>query len=214
MQKRKQEAMLTSIDYQAMMHALCKMTCQNSLKKKKSETTSEGEPKPHQGPTATHSGLRTATSSGRGPSPASLPSSPSSFHLTLLCLSFTSFPSSLSLSKKPNNHLSRSKCPLLLKLSRREFFFHLQLQVQYADSSLSHSSPLCHRCSIGHSFISLYICIFISYSSGTTVVADTGDFASIDEFKPQDATTNPSLMYVTFHPHLCSLSGRSMRWSI
>lgn len=35
MQKRKQEAMLTSIDYQAMMHALCKMTCQNSLKKKK-----------------------------------------------------------------------------------------------------------------------------------------------------------------------------------
>eukprot|EP01119_Soliformovum_irregulare_P016995 TRINITY_DN5008_c0_g1_i1.p2 TRINITY_DN5008_c0_g1~~TRINITY_DN5008_c0_g1_i1.p2 ORF type:complete len:320 (-),score=116.77 TRINITY_DN5008_c0_g1_i1:173-1132(-) len=29
----------------------------------------------------------------------------------------------------------------------------------------------------------------------TTVVADTGDFQSIKEFKPQDATTNPSLLY-------------------
>ena len=29
----------------------------------------------------------------------------------------------------------------------------------------------------------------------TTVVADTGDFESIKEFKPQDATTNPSLIY-------------------
>jgi transaldolase len=29
----------------------------------------------------------------------------------------------------------------------------------------------------------------------TTVVADTGDFESIAEFKPQDATTNPSLLY-------------------
>ena len=29
----------------------------------------------------------------------------------------------------------------------------------------------------------------------TTVVADTGDFESIDTFKPQDATTNPSLLY-------------------
>ena len=28
----------------------------------------------------------------------------------------------------------------------------------------------------------------------TTVVADTGDFASMEEFKPQDATTNPSLI--------------------
>jgi len=28
----------------------------------------------------------------------------------------------------------------------------------------------------------------------TTVVADTGDFHAIDEYKPQDATTNPSLM--------------------
>jgi transaldolase len=29
----------------------------------------------------------------------------------------------------------------------------------------------------------------------TVVVADTGDFESIKEFKPQDATTNPSLIY-------------------
>src|SRR5437764_6677813 len=29
----------------------------------------------------------------------------------------------------------------------------------------------------------------------TTVVADTGDFESIREFKPRDATTNPSLIY-------------------
>ena len=29
----------------------------------------------------------------------------------------------------------------------------------------------------------------------TQVVADTGDFESIREFKPQDATTNPSLIY-------------------
>ena len=29
----------------------------------------------------------------------------------------------------------------------------------------------------------------------TTVVADTADFESIREFSPQDATTNPSLVY-------------------
>ncbi len=29
----------------------------------------------------------------------------------------------------------------------------------------------------------------------TTVVADTGDVASIQAFTPQDATTNPSLVY-------------------
>ena len=28
----------------------------------------------------------------------------------------------------------------------------------------------------------------------TTVVADTGDFQSMAEYKPQDATTNPSLI--------------------
>jgi len=30
--------------------------------------------------------------------------------------------------------------------------------------------------------------------SGTTIVSDSGDFASIDVYKPQDATTNPSLI--------------------
>jgi hypothetical protein len=29
----------------------------------------------------------------------------------------------------------------------------------------------------------------------TTVVADSGDFEAIPEYKPQDATTNPSLLY-------------------
>jgi transaldolase len=29
----------------------------------------------------------------------------------------------------------------------------------------------------------------------TTVVADTGDVETIREFKPKDATTNPSLIY-------------------
>src|SRR3954449_12211469 len=29
----------------------------------------------------------------------------------------------------------------------------------------------------------------------TKVVADTGDFESIKDFKPQDATTNPSLIF-------------------
>ncbi len=28
----------------------------------------------------------------------------------------------------------------------------------------------------------------------TVVVADTGDFGSIEKFKPQDTTTNPSLL--------------------
>ncbi len=32
-------------------------------------------------------------------------------------------------------------------------------------------------------------------SEMTTVVADTGDFAAIAEYRPQDATTNPSLLY-------------------
>jgi len=31
-------------------------------------------------------------------------------------------------------------------------------------------------------------------SCGTTVVCDSGDFATIDKYKPQDATTNPSLI--------------------
>jgi transaldolase len=31
-------------------------------------------------------------------------------------------------------------------------------------------------------------------STGTVVVCDSGDFATIDKYKPQDATTNPSLI--------------------
>ena len=31
-------------------------------------------------------------------------------------------------------------------------------------------------------------------ATGTTVVSDSGDFASIAKYKPQDATTNPSLI--------------------
>jgi len=33
-------------------------------------------------------------------------------------------------------------------------------------------------------------------ATGTTVVCDSGDFATIDKYKPQDATTNPSLILV------------------
>ncbi len=29
----------------------------------------------------------------------------------------------------------------------------------------------------------------------TTIVADTADIASIEQYKPTDATTNPSLIY-------------------
>ena len=29
----------------------------------------------------------------------------------------------------------------------------------------------------------------------TTVVADTGDFKQLEKYKPQDSTTNPSLIY-------------------
>ena len=31
-------------------------------------------------------------------------------------------------------------------------------------------------------------------ASGTTVVCDSGDFATIEKYRPQDATTNPSLI--------------------
>ena len=31
-------------------------------------------------------------------------------------------------------------------------------------------------------------------ATGTTVVCDSGDFNTIDKYKPQDATTNPSLI--------------------
>jgi transaldolase len=40
----------------------------------------------------------------------------------------------------------------------------------------------------------------------TTVVADTGDFESIRQFAPQDATTNPTLIYkATTHPEYAPL---------
>ena len=40
----------------------------------------------------------------------------------------------------------------------------------------------------------------------TTVVADTGDFESIRQFSPQDATTNPTLIYKAVgHPEYAPL---------
>jgi hypothetical protein len=36
--------------------------------------------------------------------------------------------------------------------------------------------------------------LLLRNSSGTVVVSDSGDFESIAAYKPQDATTNPSLM--------------------
>ena len=38
------------------------------------------------------------------------------------------------------------------------------------------------------------MCIRDRLKQWTTVVADTGDFQAMDEYKPQDATTNPSLI--------------------
>ena len=40
------------------------------------------------------------------------------------------------------------------------------------------------------------LCALLTPSAGTVVVSDSGDFESIGAYKPQDATTNPSLMYV------------------
>lgn len=37
-------------------------------------------------------------------------------------------------------------------------------------------------------------------------MADTGDFTAMAEYKPQDATTNPTLMYVYAHTTLKGLS--------
>src|SRR3954466_12724686 len=37
----------------------------------------------------------------------------------------------------------------------------------------------------------------------TIVVADTGDFETIKEFKPRDATTNPSLIYAATQKKQC-----------
>ena len=36
---------------------------------------------------------------------------------------------------------------------------------------------------------------FLKTPKSTIVVADTGDFQAINKYKPQDSTTNPSLIY-------------------
>src|SRR5215831_3507909 len=48
----------------------------------------------------------------------------------------------------------------------------------------------------------------------TTVVADTGDFAAIAEYKPQDATTNPSLIYQAAQmPHYQNLVDEALAFA-
>jgi len=44
----------------------------------------------------------------------------------------------------------------------------------------------------------------------TKVVADTGDFESIKSFKPQDATTNPSLIFADPEATVRPFAGRSV----
>src|SRR5262245_58403434 len=49
----------------------------------------------------------------------------------------------------------------------------------------------------------------------TTVVADTGDIDAIAEYKPQDATTNPSLLYhAAQHPHYQHLVDDALHFAI
>ena len=43
----------------------------------------------------------------------------------------------------------------------------------------------------------------------TKVVADTADFESMKEFKPQDATTNPSLVYAATQKQQYGQIGRA-----
>ena len=48
----------------------------------------------------------------------------------------------------------------------------------------------------------------------TTVVADTGDIEAIKRFKPQDATTNPSLLYkAALLPQYQSLLKEAIDWA-
>jgi transaldolase len=48
----------------------------------------------------------------------------------------------------------------------------------------------------------------------TVVVADTGDFASIQKFKPRDATTNPSLIaQAAAMPQYAALIDNALRWA-
>ena len=48
----------------------------------------------------------------------------------------------------------------------------------------------------------------------TVVVADTGDFNSIEEFKPRDATTNPSLITAAANmPQYSDLVNQALKWA-
>jgi len=50
-------------------------------------------------------------------------------------------------------------------------------------------------------------------ASGTTVVCDSGDFATIAKYKPQDATTNPSLILAAAQkPEYASLIDASVEY--
>jgi transaldolase len=54
-----------------------------------------------------------------------------------------------------------------------------------------------------------------SLKRSTTVVADTGDFESIAEYRPQDATTNPSLIYqVAQKPHYQHLVDEALDFAL
>ena len=46
------------------------------------------------------------------------------------------------------------------------------------------------------------------------VVADTGDFAIIDQYKAQDATTNPSLIYKAAGKQIPHLLDRSIKTAV
>ena len=49
----------------------------------------------------------------------------------------------------------------------------------------------------------------------TTVVADTGDFEAIAEYRPQDATTNPSLIYQAAQkPHYQHLVNEALDFAL
>jgi transaldolase len=54
-----------------------------------------------------------------------------------------------------------------------------------------------------------------SLKRSTTVVADTGDFESIAEYRPQDATTNPSLIYLAAQkPHYQRLVDEALDFAL
>src|SRR5215471_5006568 len=54
-----------------------------------------------------------------------------------------------------------------------------------------------------------------SLKRSTTVVADTGDFESIAEHRPQDATTNPSLIFQAAQkPHYQHLVDEALDFAV